>query len=65
MIFKWQLILAVLAGRITQQQRDTLDFLMAEDRVLKEQLDKQLGGRRLLLTNQQRRRLALGHGVCH
>jgi hypothetical protein len=39
-----------LAGWINQQQRDVIDYLQEENRVLREQL----GSRRLRFTNDQR-----------
>ena len=59
MIHKWQFILAVLAGRINEQQQLVILYLRTENRVLKERLDKELAGRRLLLNDDQRRRLAV------
>jgi len=49
----WQIFLAALAGWINQQQQDVIDYLREENRVLKEQLR----GKRLRLTDDQRRRL--------
>ena len=46
--------LVALAGWINQQQRDVIDYLQEENRVLREQL----GRRRLRFTNDQRTRLA-------
>ncbi|MPZ20031.1 MAG: transposase [Luteitalea sp.] len=46
--------LVALAGWINQQQRDVIDYLQEENRVLREQL----GPRRLRFTNDQRIRLA-------
>ena len=51
-----------MAGWTNQQQQFTLDHLLEENRILKEQL----GGKRLRLNDDQRRRLAtkakrLGH----
>ena len=43
-----------MAGWMNQQQQFTMDYLREENRVLKEQL----GGRRLRLNDDQRRRLA-------
>ena len=48
-------VLIVLAGWINQQQRDVIDYLQEENRVLRDQL----GGKRLRLSDNQRRRLAL------
>jgi transposase InsO family protein len=50
----WQILLAALAGWINQQQQEVIDYLREENRVLKEQLR----GKRLRLTDDQRRRLA-------
>jgi putative transposase len=47
-------LLVALAGWINQQQRDVIDYLQEENRVLREQL----GRRRLRFTNDQRTRLA-------
>ena len=47
-------LLVALAGWVHQQQRDLIDYLHEENRVLREQL----GPRRLRFTNSQRIRLA-------
>ena len=49
-----QFLLVALAGWINQQQRDVIDYLREENRVLREQL----GTKRLRFTDDQRRRLA-------
>jgi transposase InsO family protein len=49
-----QFVLVALAGWINQQQRDVIDYLQEENRVLREQI----GARRLRFTDDQRRRLA-------
>jgi putative transposase len=49
-----RLLLMALAGWINQQQRDVIDYLQEENRVLREQL----GPRRLRFTDGQRIRLA-------
>jgi putative transposase len=49
-----RLLLVALAGWINQQQRDVIDYLQEENRVLREQL----GPRRLRFTSDQRIRLA-------
>ncbi len=61
-LFSLQLLLATFGGWINRHQAEAIDYLVEENRVLKEQL----GGKRLRLTNDQRRRLAakgkiLGH----
>jgi hypothetical protein len=50
----WQLLLLILAGWINRHQQDVIDYLRTENEILREQL----GPRRLLLTDDQRRRLA-------
>jgi hypothetical protein len=49
-----QFLLVALAGWVNQHQRDVIDYLREENRVLREQL----GPRRLRFTDAQRRRLA-------
>jgi hypothetical protein len=50
----WQLLLAILAGWVNRQQQDVIECLRTENQVLKEKLGK----RRILLSDDQRRRLA-------
>jgi len=47
-------LLLTVVGWVSREQQRTIEYLIEENRVLKEQL----GGRRLRLTNDQRRRLA-------
>jgi putative transposase len=59
-VVPFQILLATVLGWLEGQQGDVIAFLREENRVLKEQL----AGRRLRLTDAQRRRLAvLGHRV--
>ena len=51
----WQLLLTILAGLINRQQQEIIDYLRAENRVLKEAH----GRRRIRLNDDQRRRLAV------
>jgi len=51
----WQLLLLILAGWINRHQQEVLEYLRAENQVLKEKLGK----KRILLTDDQRRRLAI------
>ena len=53
-IYPLQLLIASVAGWMNQRQGEVLEYLIEENRVLKEQL----GGRKLRLTDDQRRRLA-------
>ena len=54
-IHPWQLLVITVAGWINRQQQDVIDYLVEENRTLK----GQLRGRRLRLTDDERRRLAL------
>ena len=51
-----QLLLATFAGWVGQQQSRAISYLIEENRVLKEQLES--SGKRILFTDDQRRRLA-------
>ncbi len=50
-----QVLLWTLSGWVNRHQQDVIDYLVEENRVLKEQVK----GRRLRLTDEQRRRLAV------
>ena len=49
-----QFLMMIFAGWVNRSQQDVIEYLQAENRVLREQL----GNGRLLLTDGQRRRLA-------
>jgi len=51
----WQLLFVILAGWVNQQQQQVIDYLRTENQILKEKLGK----RRILLDDDQRRRLAV------
>ena len=51
----WQLLLLILASWVNRQQQEVIDYLRTENAVLKEKLGK----KRILLTDDQRRRLAV------
>jgi hypothetical protein len=51
----WQLLLLVLAGWVNRRQQDAIASLRTENRVLREKLGK----KRILLNDDQRRRLAI------
>ena len=51
----WQLLLVILAGWVNRQQQQVIEYLRTENQVLKEKLGK----RRILLNDDQRRRLAV------
>ena len=50
----FRLLLISVSGWMSQQQRDVIDYLQEENRVLRQQL----GGKQLRLSDEQRRRLA-------
>ena len=52
---RWQLMLIILAGWINRQQQEVIEYLRTENAVLKEKLGK----KRILLTDDQRCRLAV------
>jgi transposase InsO family protein len=49
-----QFLMSIFAGWVNRSQQDVIEYLQEENRVLREQL----GGKRLLFTDAQRRRLA-------
>ena len=51
----WQLVLVILAGWINRPQQQVIEYLITENQVLKEKLGK----KRILLNDDQRRRLAV------
>jgi transposase len=51
----WHLLITVLAGVMNQEQQRVIDYLRTENHVLKEKIGK----KRILLTDDQRRRLAV------
>ena len=55
MLNQVKLLAAILAGWISKHQQQAIDYLMAENKVLKEKLGK----KRILLNNNQRRQLAV------
>src|ERR1700722_14333611 len=51
----WQLLRAILAGWMNRQQQEVIEYLRTENQVFKEKFGK----RRILLNDDQRRRLAV------
>ena len=51
----WQLYFVILVGWMNRQQQEVIAYLLAENRVLKEKFGK----KRILLDDDQRRRLAV------
>ncbi len=53
------MLLAMLAGWINQQQQEVIEYLKAENGILKDELLKATGKKRIILNDTQRRRLAI------
>ncbi len=51
----WQLLFVILAGWVNEQQQQVIEYLRTDNHVLKEKLGK----KRILLSDDQRRRLAV------
>ena len=54
-IYPLQVLLLTVSGWVNRRQQDLIEYMVEENRVLKEQMK----GRRLRLTDEQRRRLAV------
>jgi len=57
----WQLFLLILAGWVNRRQQDAIEYLLTENRVLRQKLGK----KRILLNDDQRRRLAVKGWIDH
>ncbi|MEO0717235.1 MAG: hypothetical protein AAFY58_09650, partial [Planctomycetota bacterium] len=58
--FHWQLLSVILAGIINERQQRVIEYLEAENQILREQI----GAKRVRLTDCERRGLAvLGNGI--
>ena len=55
----WMMLVAMMAGWINRQQQETLEYLEAENSILKKELLKATGRKRIILNDSQRRRLAI------
>ncbi|MDB4445918.1 hypothetical protein N9181_01415 [bacterium] len=55
----WQLMLIILASWVNRQQEEVIEYIRSENAVLKEKLGK----KRILLTDDQRRRLAVKDAI--
>ena len=51
----WQLLVVIVSAWMTKLQQELIDYVLTENQVLKEKL----GGKRILLNDDQRRRLAV------
>jgi len=55
----WMMLLAMLAGWINQKQQEAIAYLKEENNILKTELLKATGKKRIFLNDKQRRRLAI------
>ena len=55
----YTMLLMMLAGWINRQQQEAINYLMEENKILKHELLKATGKKRIILNDTQRRRLAI------
>ncbi len=55
----WMMLVAMLAGWLNQQQQEALEYLKEENKILRDELLKATGKKRIILNDSQRRRLAI------
>ncbi len=55
----WMMLVAMMAGWINRQQQEALSYLMEENKILRDELLKATGKKRIFLNDKQRRRLAI------
>jgi len=55
----YTMLLMMLAGWINRQQQEAIEYLKEENKILKHELLKATGKKRILLSDKQRRRLAI------
>ena len=53
----WMMLVAMMAGWLNRQQQDALEYLKEENKILRDELLKATGKKRILLSDAQRRRL--------
>ncbi len=53
------ILLSMLAGWINRQQQEAINYLMEENKILKHEILRATGKRRIILNDRQRRRLAI------
>jgi putative transposase len=60
----WMMLVAIMAGWINRQQQEALEYLKEENKILRDELLKATGKKRVILNDTQRRRLAtLAKGI--
>ena len=55
----WMMLVAMMAGWINRQQQDAQAYLKEENKILRHELLKATGKKRIILNDKQRRRLAI------
>ena len=55
----WMMLVAMMAGWLNRQQQDALAYLKEENKILRDELSKATGKKRIILNDSQRRRLAI------
>ncbi len=55
----WMMLVAMMTGWINRQQQDALAYLKEENNILRDELRKATGKKRIILNDKQRRRLAV------
>ena len=55
----WMMLVSMMAGWINRQQEQAITYLKEENKILRDELLKATGRKRVLLNDKQRRRLAI------
>ncbi len=55
----WMMLVSMMAGWINRQQQEALEYLKEENKILRDELLKATGKKRIILNDKQRRRLAI------
>jgi hypothetical protein len=55
----WMMLVTMMAGWINRQQQEALEYLKEENKILRDELLKATGKKRIILDDKQRRRLAI------
>ena len=55
----WMVLVSMLAGWLNRQQQEALEYLKEENKILRNELLKATGKKRIILNDSQRRRLAI------
>ena len=55
----WMVLVAMITGWLNQQQQEAIEYLKEENKILRDELLKATGKKRIILNDSQRRRLAI------